>query len=151
VYSQNNNKHLLFKIYNDHAALKSRHVSQWNKKGKSGELRYGEVRTAEELLSVAANNQKKLRRAEEMLDGRRGVRRAGEEGSGGHSVASASTMKIVDMTGREQKIRHGYEHLGRLGAAAGGQKAQFELRELVGNLDILVGMTEDKIIQSEKK
>ncbi len=79
-----------------------------------------------------------------MLDGRRRVRRAGEEGSGGHSVASASTMKIVDMTGREQKIRHGYEHLGR-------QKAKFELRELVGNLDILVGMTEDKIIQSEKK
>lgn len=137
----------------DDEAKKSKHVSQWNKKGKTNDLQYGEIRTAEELLSMASNNQKKLKRAEEMIDNRTHQKDLGQSSSS--SVASMSKMKIIDMTGREQKVHHGYGALSQIGiggkALSEGKKAQFDLPELVRNLDILVNMTEDKIIHSEKK
>lgn len=69
------------------------------------------------------------------------------------SLPTMSKMKIIDMTGREQKIHHGYESLSKLG---GGQTTEsvivnFELSELTKNLNTLVEMTEAKIIQAEKK
>ncbi len=47
------------------------HVSRWKDKGAKG-LKYESVRTAEELLAVGAGNQKKLRKAEMIIDGRKG-------------------------------------------------------------------------------
>jgi len=49
------------------------HVAQWKDKQAKG-LRYGSVRTAEELLAVSGNNQKKLRKAEAMLERGKGER-----------------------------------------------------------------------------
>ena len=64
-------------------------------------------------------------------------------------------MKIIDMTGREQKVHHGYGALSQIGISGKAlselKNAKYDLPELVKNLDILVNMTEDKIILSEKK
>ena len=45
------------------------HVSQW--KSQKAKLQYGNIRTPEELLTMAANNQKKLKKAEAMLDNKK--------------------------------------------------------------------------------
>lgn len=47
------------------------HVSQWKKKQK--DIKYNSVRTTEELLNLAANNQKKLKKVEEMLGHKQGL------------------------------------------------------------------------------
>ena len=69
------------------------------------------------------------------------------------SQVSMSKMKIIDMTGRESKVHHGYENLSQISKTGIPTEKQstFDLPELVKNLDILVNMTEEKIIQSEKK
>ena len=70
-------------------------------------------------------------------------------------IAEASKIKIIDMTGKEQRVMHGYESISqmtRLSKQLDDKKNMiFDLPELTHNLDILVSMTEDKILQSDKK
>jgi tuftelin-interacting protein 11 len=61
------------------------------------------------------------------------------------SAAVMSRMKIIDMTGREHKVLHSLQGL------ATADRRHFDLPELTKNLELLVDMTEQKIIHSEKK
>lgn len=77
------------------------------------------------------------------------------------SGVSTSKIKIIDMTGKEQKILHGYESLSKRhnrpededkNSDEEKQKQKlFDLPELLHNLDLLVNMTEERIIQSDKQ
>jgi tuftelin-interacting protein 11 len=72
-------------------------------------------------------------------------------------------MKIIDMTGREQKILHGYESLSKrhsrpeedddfeYKSRTKDKQKLFDMPELLHNLDLLVNMTEEKIIESDRK
>jgi tuftelin-interacting protein 11 len=80
-----------------------------------------------------------------------------------HSVVSGvstSKIKIIDMTGKEQKILQGYESLSKRHNKPDDQNGQpigkngkrlFDLPELMHNLDVLVNLTEDKIFQSDRQ
>jgi len=58
-------------------------------------------------------------------------------------------MKIIDMTGREQKILNSFDGLSTTSQVK--KQSHFDLLELTKNLEMLVDMTEQKIIHSEKK
>ncbi len=60
-----------------------------------------------------------------------------------------SRMKIIDMTGREQKILNSFDGLSTTSQVK--KQSHFDLLELTKNLEMLVDMTEQKIIHSEKK
>lgn len=123
------------------------HVSQWkNKSQNKKKLEYSTIRTTEELLSMASNNKKKLKRAEQMLENK-------PSDSASFPLAPVSKMKIIDMTGKQQSVYHGYDNISMISSAGLKEKdkVNFDLPELVKNLDILVNMTEEKIIHSEKK
>ncbi len=107
------------------------------------------ARTPQELLELAATNPQKLKRIEQMLE------------SSGESKAISSALnnkiKIIDMTGKEQRVMHGYESFGQMARMSSrvGQseekKRLFDLPELRHNLELIVNMTEDKILTSDKK
>jgi tuftelin-interacting protein 11 len=73
------------------------------------------------------------------------------------AAAQANKIKIIDMTGKEQKVMHGYESFGqmsrsgRLNTQFDGKPKRFDLPELMHNLDMLVSMTEGQIIQTDRK
>ena len=75
------------------------------------------------------------------------------------SGVSTSKIKIIDMTGKEQKVLHGYESLSKKSnvfdkeddSISIGKQKHFDLPELLHNLDLLVNMTEEKIVQSDKQ
>lgn len=120
------------------------HVSQWKKNKGNKKLEYAH-RTPQELLELAATNPEKLKRIEKMLDS-----------SERTSVQAANRIKIIDMTGKEQRVMHGYQSLSqmtRLATKVGEErnKMLFDLPELRHNLDLIVNMTEDKILTSDKK
>jgi tuftelin-interacting protein 11 len=72
-----------------------------------------------------------------------------------------STVKVIDMTGREQRVMTGYQAIAgqqrpdedggpsnrALAALQQKRKANFELPELVHNLNLLVDLCEQDIIQ----
>jgi tuftelin-interacting protein 11 len=66
-------------------------------------------------------------------------------------------LKIIDMTGREQKVVHGYESLSQLkfqqqsGLANRDRKNNFDVLGLLENVDLVVNQTEDKILNFDKK
>ena len=126
------------------------HVSQWKKDKKVNKRPQYAHRTPQELLELAASNPQKLKRAEQMLD-------FPSESKKELSAAIAATkIKIIDMTGKEQRVMHGYESLSlmtrpRDSSAAGIERKNFDLPELAYNLDLLVNMTEDRILQSDRK
>jgi len=70
----------------------------------------------------------------------------------------ASSVKVIDMTGREERVLSGYQAIsGQMrpdedGYKAGTQKkTHFELPELIHNLNLLVDMCEEDIIQADRK
>ena len=121
------------------------HVSQWKKGHNNKKLEYSTIRTPEELLAMAANNPKKLKKAEQMLE---------RDEAKPFPISSMSKIKIIDMTGKDQTVHRGYEaisYLTKTKSTTEEARTCFDLPELRANLDILVNMTEEKIIQSEKK
>ena len=122
------------------------HVSQWKKGHNNKKLEYSTIRTPEELLAMAANNPKKLKKAEQMLE---------RDEAKPFPIPSMSKIKIIDMTGKDQTVHRGYEAISHLTKTktntAEEARTCFDLPELRANLEILVNMTEEKIIQSEKK
>ncbi len=112
---------------------------------KNKKLEYSH-RTPQELLELAATNPEKLKRIEQMLDS-----------TESKSSMAANKIKIIDMTGKEQRVMHGYESISqitRLSKLTEGEDKKimfFDLPELRHNLDLLVNMTEDKILTSDKK
>ena len=112
---------------------------------KNKKLEYSH-RTPQELLELAATNPEKLKRIEQMLDS-----------TESKSSMAANKIKIIDMTGKEQRVMHGYESISqitRLSKLTEGEEKKimfFDLPELRHNLDLLVNMTEDKILTSDKK
>ena len=72
------------------------------------------------------------------------------------SVIAATKIKIIDMTGKEQRVMHGYESLSMLGrqkesSVSGLERKNFDLPELAFNLELLVNLTENQILQSDRK
>jgi tuftelin-interacting protein 11 len=126
------------------------HVSQWKKDKKPGKRPQYAHRTPQELLELAANNPQKLKRAEQMLEF------PSESKKELSSVIAATKIKIIDMTGKEQRVMHGYESLSMLGrqkesSVSGIERKNFDLPELAFNLELLVNLTEDQILQSDRK
>lgn len=103
-------------------------------------------RTPQELLELAATNPEKLKRIEQML-----------ESTESKTTVAANKIKIIDMTGKEQRVMHGYEsisqitRLSKMGENEEKKIMLFDLPELRHNLDLIVNMTEDKILTSDKK
>jgi tuftelin-interacting protein 11 len=126
------------------------HVSQWKKDKKVNKRPQYAHRTPQELLELAANNPQKLKRAEQMLDF------PSESRKELSSVIAATKIKVIDMTGKEQRVMHGYESLSMLTRqketlGSGIERKNFDLPELAYNLDLLVNLTEDQILQSDRK
>lgn len=61
------------------------------------------------------------------------------------------------MTGKEQRVMHGYESLSQMskltrhGDGREDRPKNFDVPELVHNIDMLLDMTEEKILLSDKK
>ena len=126
------------------------HVSQWKKDKKPDKRPQYAHRTPQELLELAANNPQKLKRAEQMLEF------PSESKKELSSVIAATKIKVIDMTGKEQRVMHGYESLSMLGrqkesSVSGIERKNFDLPELAFNLELLVNLTEDQILQSDRK
>ncbi len=71
-----------------------------------------------------------------------------------------SKVKVIDMTGKEQRVMSGYHALSHkhdkpeedeMMYSQTQEKKAFDLPELLHNLDILVDMAEDEILQNTKK
>ena len=80
------------------------------------------------------------------------------------SGMSTSKIKVIDMTGKDVKILQGYETFSkkknnmiyeeddeREEEREKSKQKKFDLPELLHNLELLVDMTEEKIVQSDKK
>jgi tuftelin-interacting protein 11 len=128
----------------------SSHVSQW-KKSKNKKVNYNAI-TPDQLLEMAANNPKKLKKIEQMLD----LSDTKSKQSDTVSGLKTSKIKIIDMTGKEQRVMHGYESISQMNkrsylASEKKQVKQFDLPELTHNLELLVNLTENKILNFDKK
>ena len=62
------------------------------------------------------------------------------------------------MTGKEQRVMHGYESLSQISklakngdVGAGFKPKNFDVPELGHNVDMLLDMTEERILQTDKK
>ena len=109
-------------------------------------------RTPEQLVELAARQPSKLRRVEHMLDGNT------SSGMASKTLLLTDKMKIIDMTGKEQRVMHGYESIAHMTKSSSSRDAsrpiaaaRFDLPELRQNLDLLVNTTEDKILHADKK
>lgn len=124
------------------------------KKGKKPQY---SLRSADELLKIAAKNPKKLKKIENQLESN--LRENRLETLQQTSSINATKIKVIDMTGKEQRVMHGYESLSQMTKlsrqmTSGEDKEKpknFTLPELVHNIDILLSMTEDRILQADKK
>ena len=131
---------------------KPQQASQWRKVGQKKKTKYI-TKTLDEVLSETnetreyeANNYKqKVQSKPSVVSG-----------------ISTSKIKVIDMTGKEQKILHGYESLSKknnmlhdevenFNETGKSKQNIFDLPELLHNLEILVNMTEEKIIQSDRQ
>ena len=125
------------------------HVSQWKKDKKANKRPQYAHRTPQELLELAASNPQKLKRAEQMLDF------PSETKKELSSVIAATKIKIIDMTGKEQRVMHGYESISLMSrqkdSSSAIERKNFDLPELAHNLELLVNLTEDQILQSDRK
>jgi len=106
-------------------------------------------RTVEELIELAEKNPKEFIKTENQL--------SGQQVEEDFELKTKNKIKIIDMTGKEQRVMHGYESIGqitqqsKLRLKEGKEAKLFDLPELTNNLDLLVMMTEDKILSNEKK
>ena len=135
---------------NDDEGYRPSHVSQW-KKSKNKKVNYNAI-TPDQLLEMAANNPKKLKKIEQMLD----LSDTKSKQSDTVSGLKTSKIKIIDMTGKEQRVMHGYESISQMNkqsylTSEKKQVKQFDLPELTHNLELLVNLTENKIINFDKK
>ena len=72
-----------------------------------------------------------------------------------------SKVKVIDMTGKEQRVMSGYHALSQkhdrpeeeeeVSYSQTQEKKAFDMPELLHNLDLLVEMAEDEILQNSKK
>lgn len=102
---------------------------------------------------MAAKNPNKLKKIESQLETNLKENRMDTTMT---SISSANNkIKIIDMTGKEQRVVIGYESLGQISKMSAKQavqeKKKFDAPELVNNIDMLLNMTEDKILNSDKK
>lgn len=146
------------------------HVAQWKKqvrnrsrsgvflinnfvfKNKSKKPSY-QLKTADQLLAFAEKNPEKMRKIDQAFEYGMDQKKPGSLSS----AVQANKVKIIDMTGKEQKVVHGYESLAQLSKLKSetdrveSAKKNFDLPELMHNLDLLVGMTEERIVLNDKK
>ncbi|CAF0720469.1 unnamed protein product [Brachionus calyciflorus] len=126
------------------------HVSQWKKDKKNKKPQYA-LRTPEELVQLTQKQPNKLKRIEQMLE-------ISELEQLEKKTEKSNKIKIIDMTGREQRVMHGYESLthitklSQIDSKTTLKKHQnFDLPELTHNLDLILNMTEDRLIHYDKK
>ncbi|XP_072046087.1 tuftelin-interacting protein 11-like [Amphiura filiformis] len=109
-------------------------LAQWKKgpEGKKQKLKYN-YKTVEELKKSGVGEKRK--------------------------DSKASKVKVIDMTGPEKKVLAGYGAIGQQhdrpdeeeDVSLEGAKKAFEMRELEHNLQILVEMSEQRIIQHDRQ
>ncbi|XP_014665360.1 PREDICTED: tuftelin-interacting protein 11-like [Priapulus caudatus] len=107
---------------------------QWKKQAGKKKANY-KYKTIEELQASSDRTSKKKPRSE------------------------LSQVKVIDLTGREQRVLHGYDALGRKHdkpdveeelQATSAERA-FELPELLHNLSTLVSMSEQDILENDRE
>lgn len=135
---------------NDDESYRPSHVSQW-KKNKNKKVNYNAI-TPDQLLEMAANNPKKLKKIEQILD----LSETKSKHSDTVSGLKTSKIKIIDMTGKEQRVMHGYESISQINKQSNfanekKEAKKFDLPELSHNLELLVNLTENKILNFDKK
>ena len=105
------------------------------------------------MLKIAAKNPSKLRKMEETSKELPLISSVSQQ-------TAASKIKVIDMTGKEQRVLHGYEALSQMskmakqgdaGNSNNNKPKNFDLPELVHNIDMLIDMTEEKILLTDKK
>ena len=71
-----------------------------------------------------------------------------------------SKVKVIDMTGREQRVLSGYHAIAHkhdkpdeddVSFSRTEERKAFEMRELLHNLDLLQDLAEEEIIQNDRK
>lgn len=75
------------------------------------------------------------------------------------ATSAKSKIKVIDMTGKEQRVLHGYEALSQMGkltkrsdeASRESKQQNFDVPELVHNIDMLLDMTIERILITDKK
>ena len=115
-------------------------MSQWRKQpveGKKAKPKYV-YKTADEVLSSSGGPRRRQTNAE-----------------------VGPKVKVIDMTGREQRVLSGYHAIGKghdkpdeeeeLVSEDAPKKRAFEMPELMHNLNLLVDMAEDDIVHNHRK
>ena len=102
------------------------------------------------MLEQAEKNPKEFMKKEGQM--------SGQQIEEDFELKTKNKIKIIDMTGKEQRVMHGYESIGQMTQQSklrlkeeGKEAKLFDLPELTNNLDLLVMMTEDKILLNDKK
>ncbi|RNA12424.1 tuftelin-interacting 11 [Brachionus plicatilis] len=126
------------------------HVSQWKKDKKHKKPQYT-LKTPEELIKLASKQPEKLRKIEKLME-------IGELEQLERKKEKTGKIKIIDMTSREQRVSHGYESLSQITKLSKMEseyeekkRENFDVPELTHNLDLILNMTEDKLIHYDKK
>jgi len=113
---------------------------QWKKKEQTKKPKYV-IKSADDLL----------------IEGRDEYHEAGTKHKPKKSILSGlstSKIKIIDLTGREEKVFEGYESLSRIRKVevpSQTDKREFNVPELIQNLDTLISMKEDEIFDTDRK
>lgn len=70
-----------------------------------------------------------------------------------YSLNTGQSMKIIDMTGPQQKVYNDFNSFSRRAVApeADGERTNFDVPELMYNLSTLVGLTEDEIVRNDRQ
>lgn len=110
------------------------------------------------MLKAAAKNPKKIKMIENSIESAKNLEIPLEVGSKSAAIAK-NKIKVIDMTGKEQRVMHGYESLSQINKMSrhgdesneNGRPKNFDVPELVHNIDMLLDMTEEKILVGEKK
>jgi hypothetical protein len=75
-----------------------------------------------------------------------------QKNKGGNAAAAAPREKIIDMTGREQRILQNYDSLATKHHFGANENEQtFSLEELTHNLDLVIESCEESMIRSHRR
>lgn len=70
-----------------------------------------------------------------------------------YTLNAGQSMKIIDMTGKQQRVYNDFNSFSRRAVApdADGERTNFDVPELMFNLNTLIGLTEDEILRNDRQ
>lgn len=105
------------------------------------------------MLKIAAKNPKKLKMLESSIESEKNLEIPS------YISGAKNKIKVIDMTGKEQRVLHGYESLSQISKLVrhgdneneNSKPKNFDVPELIHNIDMLLDMTVEKILVTDKK